>query len=182
MLSSCSAGLLQQSERSETGALVAGKDEMIENYTIQACGDPGKPTRREAVGAAWAWISAGMRVAKHQSRASAANHVCDDRPDRQRDLSVVAFVTREMDAVQLPVDMGNEQALSSRIGLRQATDEEVAGCSEAAELERPFGTLIAHLSQLCGVGAVFDSNRVRCRPDFIHNGGCDQTCTDGSSG
>ena len=50
----------------------------------------------------------------------------------------------QMDAVQLAIDVRDPQALSSGIGLGEATCEEREGRIRSVQLERLCGTLIAH--------------------------------------
>jgi hypothetical protein len=84
-------------------------------------------------------------------------------------LGLVAFVAGQVKAIQLLVDVRHEQALSSRIGLGEAAREEVAGRCKSVELERPFGTLMAHAFQLCGGAPSRDSNSIRIGHPFRSN-------------
>ena len=61
-----------------------------------------------------------------------------------------ALVPGQMQALTLSVQVRDPQTLSSRVGLGEATREEVAGGSRSVQLERLCGTLIAHPIQLCG--------------------------------
>ncbi len=74
-------------------------------------------------------------MAEDQSRASAANCICDNRADCWKDLGFIAFVASKMDAVQLFVDVRDEHGLSSCTGLRKAPREESAGSREAVQFE-----------------------------------------------
>ena len=62
------------------------------------------------------------------------------------------------------VDVRHPQTLSSRVGLGNAVRKEDAGGLRSVQLERLFGTLIAHSSQLCGARLSNDSNPVIYRP------------------
>ena len=61
-----------------------------------------------------------------------------------------AVVPGQVQALALSVQVRDPQALSSRVGLDEATREEVAGGCRSVRLERLFGTLKAHPIQLCG--------------------------------
>ena len=152
---------------------------MVDDGAVEPFGGTGETTGREAVGAAGPRIAAWMSVTEDDTRAPAACCVGDDRADGQFSLRLSTVMPGEMDAVQLVVDVGHEQALPSWIRLREAAGEEVAGCCESVELERPFGTLIAHPIQLCGGDATRDSNRDRLKSSFIHNGCECRSCAGG---
>ena len=117
---------------------------MIEDRAVQPVGNAGQAPGRQAIRSAWPRVSTWMRVAENDTRASAARGVGDDRVDGKGGLGLIAVMAAEVDAVQLLIDMGDEQALSSRIGFSEAAGEEIAGRCESVELERPFGTLMAH--------------------------------------
>ena len=121
---------------------------MIEDRAIQPVGNAGQAPGRQAVGSARPGIAAWVRVAENDTRASAASSIGDDCVDGQGGLRLIAVMAAEVDAVQLLIDMGDEQALSSWIGFSEAAGEEIAGCCESVELERPFGTLMAHAYSL----------------------------------
>ena len=55
-----------------------------------------------------------------------------------------ALVPGQVQALTLSVQVRDPQALSSRAGPGEATREEVAGGCRSVQLERLFGTLIAH--------------------------------------
>ena len=105
---------------------------MVEDYAFQPAGDSGEPARSEAIGGAWPRISARMRMTETDSGASAARRIFDNRADGQGDVDLVALVTGEENAVQSFVEMGDEQALSSRVGLSEATGEELASRCKSA--------------------------------------------------
>jgi hypothetical protein len=50
-----------------------------------------------------------------------------------------------VEAARLVVDMRDPQALALWIFFREAPRKEIAGGSEAVELQREFGTLIPHV-------------------------------------
>ena len=118
-----------------------------------------------------------MRVSKDDPGAAASRRIRDDRVNGDGCLLRISIVASQVNAVQPVVDMGHEQALSSRIGLREAAGEEIAGRCESVELERPFGTLIAHAFQLVRRAPPYDSNRLRNELSFIHNGVFGQACS-----
>lgn len=117
-----------------------------------------------------------MRVPQDDSGAAAARRICEDQANGKGNLSLIAIVAREVDAIEPIVEVRHEQAFPSRIGFREAAGEEIAGCCEPVELERPFGTLIAHAGELCGGPPRRDSNCDRVKPNSIHNGDDRQAC------
>ena len=68
----------------------------------------------------------------------------DDGPQGKIGAAGVAFVAGQVEAIGLTIDVRDPQALSCGIGLGKAASEEGAGCLESIQLERLFGTLIAH--------------------------------------
>jgi len=154
---------------------------MIEDRAVETIGRTGEAARRETIGPAWTRIAAGVGMPEDDTGASAACRVRNDCSNGQGRVRPVPFVMGQVNAVQPVVDMGHEQALSSGIGLSEAPCEEVAGCRETIELERRFGTLIAHASQLCSGASIGDSNRVRDRLNFIHNGCVSEACADATA-
>ncbi len=68
----------------------------------------------------------------------------DDRLHGEAGTACIAVMTRQMEAVQLPIDVHHPQALSSGIGLGNAAGEERSGRIQSVQLERPCGTLKAH--------------------------------------
>jgi hypothetical protein len=56
----------------------------------------------------------------------------------------IAWITGEMDASRLFIDMRNPQILECRIGVGQAAGKEFPRRCKAVELQREFGTLIPH--------------------------------------
>ena len=70
--------------------------------------------------------------------------VCDDWADRERAARLIAFVTEQVNAIPVGIDVRDPQALPSGIGLCEALGEERAGRFKSVQLERLCGTLIAH--------------------------------------
>jgi len=85
-----------------------------------------------------------MRVAEHDPGASATRGIGNDGMDGKSGFRLATVVPAEVDAIQLLIQMRDEQALASRVGFSEAACEEVAGCCESVKLEGPFGTLVAH--------------------------------------
>ena len=95
-------------------------------------------------------VSARMVVREHDAGASMPYRIGNDGANGEGRVSSRALVPRQMQAVPLIIQMRDPQALSSRIGLGKAAREEGAGRFPFVQLERLFGTLIAHPIQLCG--------------------------------
>ena len=104
-----------------------------------------------------------MIVREHDPRSAVPQGIGNDRPNGEGRVPGRALVPGEVQAPAAIVQVRNPQALSSRVGLCKATREEGAGRFRSVQLERLFGTLIAHPIQLCGRTTRHDSNRVRYR-------------------
>lgn len=117
---------------------------MIEDRAIETIGSTGEAACGKTIGPAWTRVAAGMGMPEDDAGTSTPCRIRDDRSNGQGCAHPVAFVTGQMDAIQPIIDMGHEQTFSGRIGLGEAASKEVAGCCETIELERRFGTLIAH--------------------------------------
>ena len=148
----------------------SGKHEMIDQCAADALRRARQSPRGEAVGNAGSRIAAGMVVGEKDSRGGVQCCVCDDWADRERAARLIAFVTEQVNAVPVGIDVRDPQALPSGIGLCEALGEERAGRFQSVQHERLCGTLTAHPTQLCGQPVRFDSNRIPSRLDFIHNG------------
>ena len=122
----------------------AGKYEMIDQCAADALGRACQSPRREAVGEAGSRIAAGMVVGEKDSRGGVQCCVCDDWADRERTARFIAFMTEQVKAIPVGIDVRNPQALPSGIGLCEALGEERAGRFRSVQLERLYGTLIAH--------------------------------------
>ena len=91
-----------------------------------------------------------MVVGEQDPRAAVERRVRYNRSDGKGRVACTALMPGQVQALTLSVQVRDPQALSSRVGLGEATREEVAGGCRSVQLERLFGTLIAHLIQLCG--------------------------------
>ena len=85
-----------------------------------------------------------MVVGEDDAGASMPHRILDDRTEREGGVAFCAVVPRQVHAVRPIVDMRHPQALSSGIGLGEATREKGAGRLGSVQLERLCGTLIAH--------------------------------------
>ena len=154
---------------------------MVEDRAVQPLRRASQTASGQTVGTAGARIAAGVIMPEDDPRACAPRRIGDDRADGQESFRFAAFVTSEVNAVQLLVDMCDEEEFAVRIGLGEAAGEKVAGSCESAELQRPFGTLMAHGLKLCRAMPADDSKRVRLGSDFIHNGCVWQGCAAASA-
>ncbi len=84
-------------------------------------------------------------MGEQKARALLKQRVGDDGADRQVCLAFEAIVPGQVNAIEFAVHMRNPQTLSSRIGLREASGEKRLSRFGSVQLERLFGTLIAHL-------------------------------------
>ena len=117
---------------------------MVKDFAIQRRRGGGEPPGCEAIGSAWPAIAARMIVRQKDSHGAVSCCVPNDRPRGKVCAARVSFMPRQMDAVQLAIDVRDPQALSSRIGLGKAASKERAGRIRSVQLERLCGTLIAH--------------------------------------
>ena len=85
-----------------------------------------------------------MVMGEYDARAVVQRRVGYDGLERQARTVGIAFVSGQMDAIHLAIDMRDPQALSSGIGLGETACEERAGRIRSVQLERLCGTLIAH--------------------------------------
>ena len=122
----------------------AGKHEMIDQCATNALGRTCQAPRGEAVGNVGSRIAAGMVVGEKNSRGGVQCRGCDDCAKRERTARLIAFVTEQVKAIPVGIDVRNPQALPSGIGLCEALGEERAGRFQPVQLERLCGTLIAH--------------------------------------
>ena len=105
----------------------AGKHEMIDQCAADALGRACQSPRGEAVGNAGSRIAAGMVVGKKDSHGGVQCCVCDDWADRERAARLIAFVTEQVNAIPVGVDVRDPQVLPSGIGLGEALGEERGG-------------------------------------------------------
>ena len=131
---------------------------MIEDPAIDGLGGGGQAPRGALVALARRRIAARMIVGEQDSRASVYRRVDDDRAERKVGAAFVSIVMGKVQAIQLGVDMRDPQPLAPRIGLRDAPRKECAGCGDAVELERKFGTLISHEPRLKEFAPANDRN------------------------
>ena len=96
-------------------------------------------------------IAAWMVVGENDARASACEcRVPDDGAQRESRTAPSPSWRDRCRQFSCLIDVRHPQALSSGIGLGKAAGEEVAGRRQSVQLERLFGTLIAHSALLCG--------------------------------
>ena len=122
----------------------AGKHEMIDQCATNALGRTCQAPRGEAVGNAGLRIAARVVVGEQDSRGGMQCRGCDDWADRERAARLIAFVSEQVKAIPVGIDVCDPQALPSGIGLCEALGEERAGRFRSVQLERLCGTLIAH--------------------------------------
>ena len=133
---------------------------MIDERAAERFGRRRQAARRSEVGLARARIAARMVVREENSRAAVLDRLDDDAAQRQRDAVLVALVTREMEAPRVAVEMDDQHAFMRRVQLGKAAREELARSGEPVELQREFGTLMAHLPDVSNATLPNDTNRV----------------------
>ena len=123
----------------------ARKQQMVKDRAVEHFSCRGKPLGDRAImpGRLWAAASLG----KHDSCAVVSGSIGEDLGNWQRARSCSALVIREMEAPRLLVDMRHPQCVSVRIRFCQASRKKIASGIEPVELQRKFGTLVAHSSR-----------------------------------
>ena len=101
-----------------------------------------------------------MVVREDDAGAVVLRCIDDDRPQREVHPALVAFVAADVEAARLIVDMRDPKALARKVEFGKAASEELPRGGKAIELQRVFGTLVAHGLVLAERGAPFDLNRV----------------------
>ena len=131
---------------------------MIDQCAADALGRACPAPRGQAVGNAGLRIAARVVVGKKDTRGSVQHCACDDSAKQERAARLIAFLTEQVKAIPLGVDVRDPQALPSGIEVCEALGEEPAGRFWSVQLGRPCGTLIAHRTQLCGATRDLDGN------------------------
>ena len=124
--------------------MLAAEDQVVQHRAVERSGSGNEPPRRSAIGHARARVSARVIVRENETRAAVSCRVNDDFSKRKPGSILVAPVLGKVKAAGLFVDMGDPKALAGGIGVSQASGEELASGRQAVELNREFGTLVAH--------------------------------------
>jgi len=104
----------------------------------------GEAAGRPEVAVARPGVAARMVMREQDSGAAVDGGIGDDRAKREDGAVVVAFVAGQVNAAGFVVDVRHPQTLTRWIRIGHAACEEGTGSGKAVELQRRFGTLIAH--------------------------------------
>src|SRR4051794_38817337 len=116
-----------------------GEHQMVEHGAVERLGGGRKTARRAAVAVAGASIAARMIVGDDDSRAAMRCGIGNDLADGEVGAGLVAVVRGNVETMRRIVDVSDPQALAPWILFRETAGEEIAGGSEAIELQREFG-------------------------------------------
>src|SRR3954452_21255023 len=134
---------------------------MINNCAVQRFGRRGEPARRSTVTVARAGIAARVVVREDYPGAAMRRGIGDDSAKREFGAPFIAFVARDVDAAGFVVDMRHPQILPRRVRVGDAAGEKGTGGCQAVELQREFGTLMAHADYLWDSCPAAHLNRLR---------------------
>src|SRR5689334_21063308 len=121
---------------------------MVEHRAVERFGGGGETAGRATVALAGASVAAWVVVSENDSRAAMNRRIGDDRAERKFGADRVAFMSGDVKAAGIIVDMRHPQILSRRIRIGDAAGEEGTGRGNAVESQREFGTLITHACNL----------------------------------
>ena len=117
---------------------------MIEHRAVERLSGGREAAGRTEIAVARSWVAARMVVGKHDRGATVRGSIEDDLADRNVGSGLVALVAGDVKAARMIVDMRNPQTFPARVSFSEAAPEEFAGGGKTVELERKFGTLVAH--------------------------------------
>ena len=83
-------------------------------------------------------------MGKHDACASVRGSIGDDPCNWEVVGELIAFMAGKMEAARLLIDMRDPQDVAARVTFCEASGKKLAGGVQAVELQRKFGTLVAH--------------------------------------
>jgi hypothetical protein len=134
----------EQPQLSKARAAAAAEDQVVDERAVERLGRAGQPDRRALVRLAGRRIAAWVVMRKDEAGAAVERRIGDDRVEREIRAGRTAVMVREPKAVRMAIEVCDRQAFASGIGLGKAAGKECAGDGETVELQRKFGTLMAH--------------------------------------
>ena len=118
---------------------------MVKHRAVESFSCRGKAPSDRAILPGRPWVAASL--GEHDACAMVSGSIGEDLGNWQGARSSSAVMMREMEASRLLVDMRHPQSVPARIGFCEASRKKIAGRVEAMELQRKFGTLVAHPSR-----------------------------------
>ena len=164
-------GRLEQPHSAQASALLAGEHQVIDDGAIDRFGGASEPSRQLAIRFARAGVAAGVIMRQHDARAAMTKRVLQDRLHWEMRATLVTFMTGDVEATRVIIDMGYPQALTRRVRTGEAAFEKAPRRPDSVEPDWQFGTLMEHRRN---VGPRRDSNernRVRYCGESLHFGG-----------
>ena len=143
---------------------------MVKHGTIERLRRRGETTGGAPISLARASVATGMIMRKDDAGTAVLCRIKHDVAQGEVCESCVAVVPANVQATCLLVDMRDPQAFAGRVRIGNAAREKGAGGDKAVELERRFGTLIAHAATLPAAALADDRNRVEPGPLFLRFG------------
>jgi len=101
-----------------------------------------------------------MVVSEDDSRAVILGGIGNDWLQREVHPRIVTFMTTDVEAARLIVDVRDPQGLAGEIIFGEAAGEKLPCDGKPIELQRKFGTLVPHRLGLTERAVRFDLNRV----------------------
>ena len=126
--------------------MTVAEDKMVEDRAVDRFGSGGEAARCTKIAVAGAGIAARMVMGEDDPGTAESRGVGDYSSERKGRAHLVAIMPGNVNAAGLVIDMGNPQILHRRVRIGNAPGKIRSGRGEAVELERGFGTLIAHAS------------------------------------
>jgi hypothetical protein len=133
---------------------------MIEQPAVESVDGGREAACRSKVGLARPRIAARMVVREKDGRTSVPGRVDDDIAQRKVDSARIAGVSRKVKAASLLVEMRDPQSLVRGRLFGEAAGKEFSSGKQAVELQRGFGTLMAHCEHLAEEAGPNDANWV----------------------
>ncbi len=149
---------------------------MIDYAAIERLGGTGEAAGCLFVALAWGDVSARVVVSEQNPRASVLCRIAYDRPKGKFGARFVAVVAREVETVQLLVEMGDPQPLARGVRFREAAGKKSASGGKSIDLQRRFGTLMLHARTLERPALPNDRNRVGSGPNLLQFGRLSGCC------
>ena len=106
---------------------------MVEDRAIERVGRGGEAAGDLAIAVARPRVAARVVMGEDDPGAAVLSGVGDDFAEREIGAVRIAFVTSQVEAARLAVDMGNPQAFAKRIPVGQAAGEEGPRGGETVE-------------------------------------------------
>lgn len=132
---------------------------MVQNGAIDCPRRGHQQTRETLIDGARRRIAARMIVREQYASTAMADHICNDRPERERNAGFVALEARQANAVHFRIDMSNPKGFTGRVRFTEPLREEPVGRLHVGESGIKFWTLTRHLRLAIHLEQPSESNR-----------------------